>query len=211
MSATTHAPHRGHHRLFEGRGSRVYDVMARRPLRGVYRRFADDIAIAAPEGGAVLDVGTGPGMLLVELGRQRPDLHLTGVDLSADMVAAAERNLGEFGTRAVAHVGDVTDLPFPGGSFDLIVSSMSLHHWDDPESAVPELARVLRPGGRLYIYDAGFAPFERLEAAARAGSLFTGHPPRRTRIRTGLPFPRCVRHVMARPPAGSTAAAPSAP
>jgi ubiquinone/menaquinone biosynthesis C-methylase UbiE len=113
------------------------------------------------------------------------------------MVAAANRNLSQFGARATTRVGDVTDLPFPDRSFDLIVSSFSLHHWDDPEAAVPELARVLRPGGRLHVYDFRFAPFEALVAAARARSLFTGQPPQRTLIRTGvLHFPRCVRHVM---------------
>jgi ubiquinone/menaquinone biosynthesis C-methylase UbiE len=113
------------------------------------------------------------------------------------MVAAAERNLSEFGPRASARLGDVTDLPFPDQSFDLIVSSLSLHHWDDPKAAVPELARVLRPGGRLCIYDFQHAPFETLVTAARAEFLFTGQPPQRTLIRTGVPlFPRCVKHVM---------------
>jgi ubiquinone/menaquinone biosynthesis C-methylase UbiE len=96
---------------FQGRHSRFYDFAARRLFRRVYRRFAEDIADAAPDGGAVLDVGTGPGVLLVELARLRPDLHLSGVDISEDMVAAAARNVAEFGERASARHGDVTDLP----------------------------------------------------------------------------------------------------
>lgn len=197
MRTPLHGPHRNMPTVFQGRGSRIYDVLARRLLRGVYRRLADDVAGAAPQAAAVLDVGTGPGVLLVETARRRPDLQLTGIDLSADMAAAANRNLAQFGTRATARVGDVTALPFPDRSFDLIVSSFSLHHWDDPEAAVPELARILRPGGRLHIYDFRFAPFEALAAAARARSLFTGQPPQRTLIRTGvLLLPRCVRHVM---------------
>src|SRR5437763_49815 len=86
-------------------------------------------------------------------GCSRPVLSLTGVDLSADMVTAAERNLGD---RATVRVGSATELPFPDRSFDLVVSSISMHHWDRPEAAVPELARVLRPGGRLRIYDFRF-------------------------------------------------------
>lgn len=197
MHMPLHRSHRNMPRVFRGRGSRIYDLVARRLLRGVYRRLADDVAGDAPQAGAVLDVGTGPGVLLAEIAGRRPDLHLTGIDLSADMVAAAERNLNQFGARATVRVGDVTDLPFPDQSFDLIVSSFSLHHWDDPETAVPELARVLRPGGRAFIYDFRFAPFDALTAAARARSLFTGQPPQRTLIRTGVPFfPPCVRHVM---------------
>lgn len=182
--------------LFQGRSSRVYDVVARRVLRGLYRRLAADVAAAAPGGGAVLDVGTGPGVLLVELARRRPDLRLTGVDLSADMITAARRNLAPFGDRAGVHVGDVTSLPFPDRSFDLIVSSLSLHHWDDPPAAAPELARVLRPGGRVFIYDFPFAPFDKLADAARERSLLNGRPPARTPIRTGIPFLRFVRYVM---------------
>ncbi|HYU84569.1 MAG TPA: class I SAM-dependent methyltransferase [Kribbellaceae bacterium] len=198
MRLSLHGFH--HHnmpRVFEGRGSRVYDLAARTLLRGVYRRLAADIAGAAPHGAAVLDVGTGPGVLLAELARRRPDLELTGIDLSADMVAAANRNLSRFGGRATVLAASVTDLPFPDRSFDLIVSSFSLHHWDHPEAAAPELARVLRPGGRLQIYDFRFAPFDKLATAARGTSLWTGQPPSYTPIRTGIPFLfGCVRQAM---------------
>jgi ubiquinone/menaquinone biosynthesis C-methylase UbiE len=197
MHNLIHARRRNMPTLFQGRSSRVYDLVSRRVLRGMYRRLAADVAGLAPDGAAVLDVGTGPGVLLVELAARRPDLRLTGVDLSADMVAAATRNLEPFGERAGARVGDVTGLPFPDRSFDLIVSSLSLHHWDHPEAAVPELARVLRPGGRVYIYDFPLAPFDQLADAARAGSVLNGRSPDRTPIRTGVPFLRCVRYGMA--------------
>jgi ubiquinone/menaquinone biosynthesis C-methylase UbiE len=196
MHGLFHARRHNTPRLFQGRSTRVYDLVSRRVLRGMYRRLAADVAGVAPDGGAVLDIGTGPGVLLVELANTRPDLSLTGVDLSADMIAAARRNLERFGDQASARVGNVTSLPFPDDSFDLIVSSLSLHHWDDPEAAVPELARVLRPGGRVCIYDFPFAPFEKLGGAARTRSILNGRSPQRTPIRTGVPFLRCVRYVM---------------
>jgi ubiquinone/menaquinone biosynthesis C-methylase UbiE len=196
MHSLLHAARRNTPRAFEGRSTRIYDVVARRVLRGMYRRLAGDVAGVAPDDGAVLDIGTGPGVLLVELAARRPDLRLTGVDLSDDMIAAAKRNLEPFGDRAWARVGDVTSLPFPDRSFDLIVSTLSLHHWEDPEAAVPELARVLRPGGGVYIYDFPFAPFEKLADAALARSILNGRSPQRTPIRTGVPFLRCVRYVM---------------
>jgi ubiquinone/menaquinone biosynthesis C-methylase UbiE len=197
MHLRPHLRHRNMPMAFQGRNSRFYNFVARRVLRPFYVRLARDIADAAPRNATVLDIGTGPGVLLMELARLRPDLSLTGLDLSPDMVTAAQRNLSPFGPRATAQVGDVTNLPFPDHSFDLIVSSLSLHHWDDPESAVPELARVLRAGGSVRIYDFRFAPFEKLVAAARARSVFIGQSPELTRIRTGvLFFPRCVRWVL---------------
>src|SRR5437660_11801540 len=113
MHGLIHARRRNASKIFQGRSSRIYDFASRRVLRGMYRRLAADVAAVAPDGGAVLDVGTGPGVLLVELAARRPDLRLTGVDLSADMIAAAMRNLQPFGERASARVGDVTNLPFP--------------------------------------------------------------------------------------------------
>lgn len=192
-----HPPHGNRPAAFQGRRSRMYDFLARRLLRGFYRSIADDVARSGPERGFLLDVGTGPGVLLMELVHRRPHLQLVGIDLSSDMVAAAERNLRAFGDRASARVGDVVDLPFPDESFDLIVSSLSLHHWDHPEAAVAELARVLRPGGRVYIYDFRFAPFDKLTAAARENPRFSAEPPERTVLRTGrLPLPRCVKYVL---------------
>jgi ubiquinone/menaquinone biosynthesis C-methylase UbiE len=196
MHGLIHARRRNTPKVFHGRSSRIYDLLSRRLLRPMYRRLAADLAEVAPDGGAVLDVGTGPGVLLVELAARRPDLRLTGVDLSPDMITAATRNLEPFRERVSARVGDVTTLPFPDRSFDLIVSSLSLHHWDHPEAAVPELARTLRPGGRIFIYDFPFAPFDQLADTARTRSVLNAHPPERTTIRTGVPFLRCVRYVM---------------
>lgn len=191
---------RHHHNrpgVFSGRGSRIYDRVARTLMRNLYSRIADDLVDSLPDGAEVLDVGTGPGVLVSELARRRPDLRVVGVDLSADMITAAQRNLREFGDRASARQGDVTDLPFADDTFDLVVTSFSSHHWDDPAGAVPELARVVRPGGRLYIYDFGFAPFDVVAETARARNLFTTRPVRKTTIRTGVLWPRrCVRQVL---------------
>lgn len=183
----THPGHRNMPGDFSGRSSRNYDRLARWVLPRVYRRLAADLDPFAPAAAEVLDVGTGPGILPRELGRRRPDLRLTGLDLSADMITAAGRNLAGLGDRATAVVGDVTDLPFPDGTFDLVTTSFSLHHWDHLEVAGPELVRVLRRGGRVVVYDFPFAPFDDLAASAP----FTA--PVRSAVRSGIPFFRCVR------------------
>jgi ubiquinone/menaquinone biosynthesis C-methylase UbiE len=155
-----HARLHGGPRAFDGRNTQLYDFVASRLLRRVYRRLARDVAALAPEGAAVLDLGTGPGVLLLELAALRPDLDVTGLDRSADMIAAANRKLARFGPRARAVTGDVASLPFGDASFDLVVSSLSLHHWDHPVEAGNELARVLRPGGKACLYDVANAPFD---------------------------------------------------
>lgn len=55
---------------------------------------------------------------------------------------------------------------------------------------------MLRPGGRVYIYDLPFAPFARLADGAQRRSVLNGQPPQRTPIRTGVAFLRCVRYVL---------------
>lgn len=193
-----HLPgHRAHghaHDSFEG-SARHYDWVARRLMRPVYRRVAADVVTAAPQGASVLDVGTGPGRLLVEIARLRPDLRLTGLDPASDMVETARRNLADVAETATAVTGDVADLPFDDGSFDVIVSSLSLHHWADPAAGASELARVLRPGGQLRVYDLKSAPFDALQQ----GPLTGGGTVLLSRIPvTPLPWPTLARLVISR-------------
>jgi ubiquinone/menaquinone biosynthesis C-methylase UbiE len=148
----------------EGRKARSYDRIARSIGRRFYRRVAADLAPSAPEGAAVLDVGTGPGMLLKELADRRPDLRLAGVDLSADMIEVAGRNLSDVRPRPELRVADAADLPLEASSFDIVVSTLSSHYWKGPAAAAAEIARVLRPGGRLLVYDLKYAPFDVLSA-----------------------------------------------
>ncbi len=104
-----------------------------------------------------LDLGTGTGRLL-ELfapvyGRG------VGIDLSTDMLAVARANLDRAGiAHAQVRLGDIYHLPFPRDSFDVITVHQVLHYLDDPERALREAARVLRPRGRLLVVD--FAPHE---------------------------------------------------
>ena len=107
-----------------------------------------------------------------------------GVDLAPDMIEYANREAADAGlaNRVTFTVGDVAHLPFPDMTFDLIVSSISQHHWEDVEGALRDLHRVLRPGGRLWIYDARFA-LRRATAAARA--VFPAASVRQERARRG--------------------------
>jgi SAM-dependent methyltransferase len=104
--------------------------------------------LALPRGACVVDVGAGNGALTFLLARLRPDLDLTGVDLTAELVSAAN---DEARKRSLANVrfveGDATRLEFPDAHFDAAVCQTLLVHLPEPARAVKEMARVLRPGG----------------------------------------------------------------
>ncbi|WP_164842262.1 class I SAM-dependent methyltransferase [Actinoplanes solisilvae] len=144
-----------------------YDRHAGRLGRKLYDRVVADAHEAGlPAGTRVLDVGTGPGRVPRALALAEPSWIVEGVDLSPQMIAYARQR-----SSAVSYaVGDVAALPYPDASFDLIVSSLSQHHWSDVHGGLRDLRRVLRPGGRLWIYDFRWA----LARASRAAKeLFT--------------------------------------
>jgi ubiquinone/menaquinone biosynthesis C-methylase UbiE len=103
-----------------------------------------------PATGRILDVGCGTGALLLHISRIRPDALLAGADLSHAMLLVARARLGSRGLLAEA---DTVALPFRAGAFHLVVSASALHHWPEPAAAIPEMRRVLAPGGRLAITD----------------------------------------------------------
>ncbi len=146
----------GNGRVLTGRHADRYDrVVAGWLLVPLYRAVAAHVAAAVPEGGRVLDVGTGPGRLLVDLAARRPDLHLVGVDPSPEMVAHARRRSRDAGLvdRLEVARGVAESLPFADASFDAVTSTLAAHHWSDVGAAIAEQVRVVRPGGRLWICD----------------------------------------------------------
>ncbi len=133
----------------------LYVLMARGPLfRRIYRRFVADLASRVPQAAHLLDVGTGPGYLLAYLARQRPDLRLFGLDLSHRMVAGGRR-LARLapGVRINSMVGDAQALPVREASFERVSVTFSFHIWQEPARAAAEMVRILKPGGRAWIYE----------------------------------------------------------
>jgi ubiquinone/menaquinone biosynthesis C-methylase UbiE len=193
---------RSPHGVIDGRAARLYDRWFRPLAAGIYRRIAIDIDIDAGvgRGAAVLDVGTGPGGLLVELARRRPDLTLEGVDLSREMIRLAEVNVRALSDRVHVRVADGARLPYPDASFDHVISTFSHHHWQSVTATVAEMVRVLRPGGRIHVYDFRFVSTDELVRAFRAAPGLAGQTPRRE-LRRLLPLlPRLVARIgVARP------------
>jgi arsenite methyltransferase len=103
-----------------------------------------------PLGGVALDIGSGPGNVTAALARAAgPDGLALGVDISEPMLARAVRN--EAGPQIGFIRADAQRLPLRDNTVDAVVSTAVLQLIPDPTAAVAEMARVLRPGGRLAI------------------------------------------------------------
>lgn len=105
--------------------------------------------------GQGVDIGCGPGHLVFELAQRAPELNLTGIDLSEQLLSQAEQVAAQrnFDHRVQFKKGDAQHLPFEDASLDLVITTLSLHHWHQPVAVFDEIARVLRPGGAFLIFD----------------------------------------------------------
>lgn len=104
-------------------------------------------------GRRILDAGCGDGALVGELGRR--GARATGIDVSTRMVSAARRRADGAGADVTFGMATVDALPFAAASFDVVTAITVLCFVDDAAGAVCEMARVLKPGGRLVIGELG--------------------------------------------------------
>jgi len=157
-----------------------YDRMQRH-LRDKGWIETEDIIRSGIVAGHALEVGPGPGYLGLEWLSRTEGTRLTGLDISHDMIAMAEKNAAEYGlserTRYVRSSG--ARIPFDDDTFDAAFTNGSLHEWEQPIATFGELARVVRPGGRVFVSD-----LRRDMAALLRWMLWLGTKPRA--IRPGL-------------------------
>ena len=151
-------------------GTKLYNRVSK---TGIFQRNYDllsqDIMRYSKQGNC-LDVGTGPGWLLIKLHEQSPALHLYGIDISASMVAKASANVRKANLAGFVEVkkGDASHIPYGDGFFDAVVSTGSIHHWKEPVQALNEIHRVLKHGGYTLLYDVvSDTPRSVLKEAAR--------------------------------------------
>ncbi len=135
--------------------ARAYGRVAAMPQMALLRKLVVRRAITLKATGEAADIGCGPGYLVVDLARQAPGLHVTGIDLSGEMLSQGRTHALTSGVRGRVKfkLGAAEQLPFDNSSLDLVVSTLSLHHWADPVPVLDEIARVLRPGGAFVIFD----------------------------------------------------------
>jgi len=98
----------------------------------------------------VLDVGCGTGELLRRLRARFPDASLAGLDPVPEMLAVARDKLSG---KEDLRVGYADSLPWPGATFDVVVSCNMFHYITHPLESLAEMARVIRPGGALVLTD----------------------------------------------------------
>jgi len=137
--------------------ARAYAEHARSPMmqRG-YHEIADRIGELGVDG-AFLEVGAGPAVLTAIVARAVPQAHITAVELSPDMITVAREEVDSqgVGDRIDLVEGDAADAALLDrlGKFDLVYSSYSLHHWDEPETVIKNLLGAVAPGGVLFLHD----------------------------------------------------------
>jgi len=119
------------------------------------RRMTIELA-GIKKGERVLDVGCGTGTLTIAARRQAgPTGEVHGIDPSAEMIGVARQKAARAGVDARFQGAVIEKLPFPDGHFDVVLSSLMLHHLpaDVKRAGFVELRRVLKPGGRFLAVD----------------------------------------------------------
>lgn len=125
-------------------------------LKPVYRPLAGEISgkfNLSEKKGIAIDLGSGPGDLIVELLRVTKNLHWINADINPSYFPGFFKRVNDAGftDRASAICADAKDLPFRNNYADIIISRGSFHLWGDFKAGLSEVYRVLKPGGSAYI------------------------------------------------------------
>lgn len=119
------------------------------------RRALRRLVRAAPDAGRVLDLATGTADFALGAARAYPGARVTGIDLTPAMLEIGRRKVARAGlaSRVELREGDVLALDLPDGAFDVATCAFGFRNFPDPERALVEAARVLKPGGTLLVLE----------------------------------------------------------
>lgn len=110
-------------------------------------RHLELLGLSSLRGRIILDAGCGPGTYGIMLALQENEV--VGIEISPGAVRVANERASEKGVTFSASVGDLEKLPFPDNTFDICFCGWVLHHFPDTDTAVAELSRVLKHGGKI--------------------------------------------------------------
>ena len=121
----------------------------------VDQAFVDRVVALGASTGHFLDVGTGPAQIPILLAQRCPDIHITAIDLSEEMLKIAKRHVADAGLtdRITLELVDAKTLPYPDNTFDGLISNSIVHHIHDAIKALKEMGRVARSQGTVLIRD----------------------------------------------------------
>jgi ubiquinone/menaquinone biosynthesis C-methylase UbiE len=127
-----------------------YDRFIRHTLGNTYQILFEKLRIDTFESDRILEIATGTGLLSFEICRQVR--HIDAIDISPEMIRIAKQKQKEKEILNVSfEVGDSSDIHFSDNSFDIVLASNVLHLLFNPEEALSEIHRVLKPDGRAIL------------------------------------------------------------
>jgi ubiquinone/menaquinone biosynthesis C-methylase UbiE len=157
--------------------------------RAAAGRVARVLGSRLRSGARLLDVGTGPGTIPLDLKRRVPGLGITGLDIDPGMLQRAGKHRARAGVSMHLVAGDARRLPFADSSFDVVSMFFALHHVDNPGAFIAEADRVLKEGGHLLVID-----FRRdMPATCSISSIWPGERPSCSAGGVQGSAPRCSR------------------
>jgi ubiquinone/menaquinone biosynthesis C-methylase UbiE len=130
-----------------------YDAMDH---AAVNRQFVEDLCTAGPVGPQVIDLGCGPGSIVIELCRRIPSIHALAIDLEVEMLEIAKREVdiaGLLDQISLHHANVCAMDQYEDGMSDTVMSNSLLHHLDEPRLGLESAIRLLRDDGRLFVRD----------------------------------------------------------
>ena len=132
--------------------ARDYDAMGH---AAVNRLFVADFLAVWDRNSPLLDVGTGTAQIPLELCRSVPEAQVVAIDLAESMLAVGRDNVVRAGLtgRVRLERWDAKQLPCADADFAAVISNSIVHHIPEPWLVLAEMARVLRPGGTLFVRD----------------------------------------------------------